>query len=178
MWPQRRVLLISLILILSLLSICMRKRKIKQQEKEIPRKPKIDILQDSLFLDTVVNRTNLLYIFSLRRAPFWDCDFNGENSISAQGNKISLIGDKRYRNIQSGKNTLGERRKVKSAEDVNNVNSANPVIISCILWLLLSLGKACFEMTNDLKEVRHDLIFGQPIFKKAITNISAAHKSG
>uniref|UniRef100_A0A1B0CEH3 Putative secreted protein n=1 Tax=Lutzomyia longipalpis TaxID=7200 RepID=A0A1B0CEH3_LUTLO len=156
MWQHRKIILISLILILSLVSMCLKKRKLrhgseKENLTEIMERSRI--LKDNLCVDMEANRTNFFYIFCLRRAPFWDSDANGANSISAHGNKIaSVIGDKGSGNIQSGRGTLGERRKVKGTEDENNVNSANPVIISCILWLLLSLGKACFEMTNDLKE--------------------------
>ncbi|XP_059623008.1 uncharacterized protein LOC132266173 [Phlebotomus argentipes] len=174
MWAHRKVILISLILILSLVSICLRKRKLKTaaEEPSVVKRTR-NVLQDSFWLDMEINKTNLLYIFSLRRAPFWDCDSSGADSISAQGNKVLSIGDKNG-NIQSGRNTLGERRKVKSGEDVNNANSANPVIISCILWLLLSLGKACFEMTNDLKERKRSLAQQDASRRFSLQNFSFA----
>ncbi|XP_055691153.1 uncharacterized protein LOC129794427 [Lutzomyia longipalpis] len=178
MWQHRKIILISLILILSLVSMCLKKRNLrhgseKENLTEIMERSRI--LKDNLCVDMEANRTNFFYIFCLRRAPFWDSDANGANSISAHGNKIaSVIGDKGSGNIQSGRGTLGERRKVKGTEDENNVNSANPVIISCILWLLLSLGKACFEMTNDLKERKKSTSNGNVSRRLSLQNFTFA----
>ncbi|GAB0087727.1 hypothetical protein DMENIID0001_020700 [Sergentomyia squamirostris] len=150
MWTHRKVFLISLVLILSLVSICLRKQKV-QEPQQVQKVHSSKSLENKLWLDikTEANRTNLLYVFSLRRAPFWDWDFHDVNSNyppkpEETVHKIDKIGNN---------DRNGDGMKVKSSEVGNNVNSAEALIISCcIVWLLLSLGKACFEVKNDLKE--------------------------